>query len=87
MSEDPAKIGTNQMSVIELKGLSTAEAEITVARIWRVLEKHDLASPLVATESHANDDVSILLTFRSQDDAKLVAETLRKLSITGSSEG
>jgi hypothetical protein len=45
-------------------------AERLVATLWRVLEEHDLATPLLSVRS-ANGSIDITLTFQSPGDRAL----------------
>lgn len=63
------------MSVICLEGLSSEEAEAAVARIWRALEAHRIATPQMMVSDRRGSDIE--LSFASPGDAELVAAALQ----------
>lgn len=62
-------------STLELAGMSGAKAERLLAAIWRILEAHSLASPIIEVNS-ANGLFDISLTFGSAKDRGLVENSL-----------
>lgn len=63
------------MSTVRVQVLLEAEAEEAIARIWRVLEAHAIATPHVTVTHRAG--IAIELSFASSDDAECVAKALR----------
>ncbi len=63
------------MSVICLEELSSEEAEATVARIWRALEAHRIATPQMTVKHRGGMEIELF--FASPGDAELVAAALR----------
>ena len=56
---------------MQFKGIDESEAERLLAGIWRVLEEHNLATPLLGVRS-ARSRITITLTFRSAGDRAIV---------------
>src|ERR1700732_596390 len=64
------------MSVILLSGMSLADGECALARIWRALEEYCVASPRMAVATQAFGLIDIYLAFGSTEDAELVRYAL-----------
>ena len=61
--------------VMQLKGISASDGERLLAAIWRVLEEHTLASPLVEVR-FGEGTIDIALTFQSTGDRAVVGSKL-----------
>ena len=70
------------MLVVRLETPSVAAAEEAIARVWRMLEAHHIATPRM-TMTHGSA-VRIELSFTSPADAKRVAEALRSAALAAS---
>ncbi len=68
-------MGVGIMSVIRLRTLLAADAEEAIARVWRVLEAHDIATPHTTVTYGSGIDIE--LSFTSPEDAECVAKALR----------
>lgn len=64
------------MIVIQLKGLTTADAEKAICRVWHVLEQHDIESPEIDTSQDGEDRVAVRIKFQRQRDADVVEAAL-----------
>lgn len=62
-------------STLELAGIRGAKAERFLVAIWRILEAHSLASPIIEVNS-AIGLYDISLTFESAKDCALVENSL-----------
>ena len=74
------------MSVILLSGMSLADGECDLARIWRALEEYCVASPRMAVAAQAFGLIDIYLSFGSTKDAELVRYALPSLPPTVGSD-
>ncbi len=68
-------LGVGIMSVIRLRTLLAADAEEAIARVWRVLEAHGIATPHMRV-THGSG-IAIELSLASPEDAECVAKALR----------
>ncbi len=67
------------MAAIQLKGLTPNIAEKVIARVWHVLEQHDIDSPRIDTRPAGGDCIAVQFTFQTQRDADTVARALEGL--------
>lgn len=76
--------------MVRLETLSAAAAEEAIARVWRVLEAHRIATPRLRVTHHArvthHSGVCIELSFTSSADAELAAEALRSAALAVSTQ-
>jgi hypothetical protein len=63
---------------IQFSGINVSEAERLVASIWRLLEEHSIATPLMDVRS-VSASIDITLRFRSAEDRALVGKELRAI--------
>jgi len=70
------------MAVIELDGLSLAEAEEAIAEVWSCLEEYDIPSPVMSVDVRGTARFTLAFSFEEPIWAKLVS--LRLSSLTGS---
>ncbi len=68
------------MTVLRVNRLSMSAAGDLIARLWYLLEKHDIASPRVWVAAHAGDFVAINFVFAQKIDADLIRTGLSALA-------
>jgi len=67
------------MPVIRVRGLTVAEAEDFIARLWRALEEYRAPSTQLEV-SRVAGAVDLSIRFRSQHDADLVTRVMPRLT-------
>lgn len=60
------------MTTIRVPHLSTSQAEEIIAKVWVLLERHDIPSPKLTITSNS-DDWQIEFAFRSKADAAMIS--------------
>lgn len=65
------------METIQLHVLTPDHAEKLIARIWYVLEQHDIASPHIDTRQNGNNRIAVRITFQTQRDADTISAALQ----------
>ena len=63
------------MAIVRQNGLSADEAESYLARVWRILEEFEIASPQVRIDDGPDGSLDISLAFDSLEEAALLART------------
>jgi hypothetical protein len=67
------------MSVLRLEGLLPFQAEEVIGRVWKALEAHNIATPVVTVTGQ--DRLTIELSFDSREDAEFVTAILRSEAV------
>ena len=55
--------------------MSASDAELLTARLWMLLEEHQIASPKMRVKSRS-PELTIVLLFKSKEDAELIASVM-----------
>ena len=62
-------------ATMQFNGIGKSEAERLLVRIWRILEEHALAPPMVQVRS-TKGSIDVTLAFQSQGDRAVVEKEL-----------
>src|SRR5260370_39042074 len=75
MSLDKPSVAKGEFAsraTIKVSNLSASQAEVVIAKVWVLLEKHDIPSPKLTITSRL-EDWQIEFLFRSKVDAAMIS--------------